>query len=355
MARIRWVTGLSNLLLVATTSGYVGAAETPFFQGKTVTAIVAQTPDGTGGLRARTVLQHLPKYITGNPAIVIQYMGGGGGNMAANHLAHVVKRDGLTIANLLSSVFSNAIFSAEGVRYKLDDFVPLGSPVSGGPYTLVVRPGLKLDTVEKLRVPAGLRFAQRSVGHTMYLLDRMFAYVLEIKEPKWILGYGSNEVYLSLVRSEADMISNNLHTVLRETREWLKEGFTTPVVMKNTKGRGAEAVPEFPQGRPTLEQFADTDLKRAVMRFQNATRPTGAPYFAPKGIPGPALKALREGFNKMFTDPQFAKEYERLTGEPPDPMAGEEIDEVLRQMPKDPRVAEIYKQLIGAGPLPPSR
>lgn len=275
--------------------------------------------------------------------------------MAANHMAHVVKRDGFTIANLLSSVFSNAILGAEGVRYKLDDFVALGSPVAGGPYTLVVRPDLKLDTVEKLRAQAGLRFAQRSVGHTMYLLDRIFAYVLEIKEPKWILGYGSQEVYLSLVRREADMLSNNLHTVLRETREWLKEGFTTPVVMRNTKGRGAEAVPQFPQGRPTLEQFADTELKRAVLRFANGIRPTGAPYFAPRGIPDAALIALREGFHKMFSDPQFVKDYERLTGEPADPMTGEEIDEVLRQMPKDARVAEIYKQLIGAGPLPPVR
>jgi hypothetical protein len=67
------------------------------------------------------------------------------------------------------------------------------------------------------------------------------------------------------------------------------------------------------------------------------------------------LKALREGFNKMFDDPQFAREYERLTSEPADPMTGEEIEQVLRQMPKDPRIAEIYKQLIGAGPLPAAR
>lgn len=354
MLRKRWLIGLVQLTVVVTWGPGI-AGEAPFFQGKTLTAIVAQTPDGTGGLRARTVLQQLPKYIPGNPTLVIQYMGGGGGNIAGNHLAQGVKRDGLTIANLLSSVFSNAILGAQGVRYKLDDFSPLGSPVSGGPYTLVVRPGLKLDTVEKLKAQSGLRFAQRSIGHTMYLMDRVFAYVLELKDPKWVLGYGSNEVYLSVTRGETDLMSNNLRTVLRETRDWLKEGYAFPVVLKNTKGRGAEVVPEFPQDRPTLDQLADTDLKRAVLRFHNATRPTGAPYFAPKGIPEPALKALREGFHRMFADPQFAKEYERLAAEETDPMTGEEIEEVLRQMPKDPRVAEVYKQLIGAGPLPPAR
>jgi len=67
------------------------------------------------------------------------------------------------------------------------------------------------------------------------------------------------------------------------------------------------------------------------------------------------LKALREGFNRMFNDPQFARDYERLTAEETDPMTGEEIEEVLRLMPKDPKIAEIYKQLIGAGPLPAAR
>jgi hypothetical protein len=114
-------------------------------------------------------------------------------------------------------------------------------------------------------------------------------------------------------------------------------------------------VSEFPQNRPTLDQFADNDLKRAVMRFHNATRPTGAPYFAPKGIPEPALKALRDGFHRMFADPQFAMEYERLAAEEVDPMTGEEIDQVVRQLPMEPRIAEVYKELIGAGPLPPAR
>ena len=354
MPRNQWLMGLSYLLAVAI-CGSGMAAEAPFYQGKTITAIVAQTPDGTGGLRARTVLQQLPKYIAGNPTVVIQYMGGGGGNIAANHLAQGMKRDGLTIANLLSSIFSNAILGAQGVRYKLDDFAALGSPVSGGPYTLIVRPALMLDTVEKLKAQLGLRFAQRSVGHTMYLMDRVFAYVLELKDPKWVLGYGSQEVYLSVTRGETDIMSNNLRTVLRETRDWLKEGYSFPVVLKNTKGRGAEVVPGFPQDRPTLDQLADTELKRAVLRFHNATRPTGAPYFAPKGIPEPALKALRDGFNRMFHDPQFAKEYGRLAAEETDPMTGEDIEEVLRQMPKDPKIAEIYKQLIGAGPLPAVR
>lgn len=330
------------------------SAEPPFYQDKTLTIIEGRRAGGTGSLRTQAVAKYLTKYLPGNPAIVYRYMPGGGGTAAANHVANVVERDGLTIANIGTGVYSNAILGARGVRYELDDFIFLGSASSGGPYTLVIRPELHLDTVEKLRAYRGLRFGQRSVGHTMYILDRIFAYILGLKEPKWVLGYDSREIELALERGEADAQSNNLYTFLRETPDWIREGFTVPIVMKNTKGRGAEFVPEFPQGRPTLDQFADTELKRAVLRFHNNSRPGSSVFFAPRDIPEAALGALKQAFRETWNDPQFAEDYKRLTGEPADPITGEAIERALEQVPRDSEIMEIYKRLIGVGPLPPS-
>ena len=85
-------------------------------------------------------------------------------------------------------------------------------------------------------------------------------------------------------------------------------------------------------------------------------RPASAPYFVPKGTPEPALKALKEAFNKIWNDPQFAVDYKKATaGEDAVPITGENIDRVLRSRPSDPKVLATYKQLIGAGPMPPSR
>ncbi len=36
-----------------------------------------------------------------------------------------------------------------------------------------------------------------------------------------------------------------------------------------------------------------------------------------------------------------------------DPITGEEIEQTLRNRPKDPKLMKLYRQLIGAGPLPP--
>jgi hypothetical protein len=331
------------------------AAEAPYYQGKTLTVIEGRNPGGAASLRTQAILKYVQKHLPGNPAIAYQFMPGGGGTAAANHMANVAKRDGLTIASIGTAVYSNAIFGARGVRYKLNGFVYLGSPAaSGGPYALVVRP-LGLDTVEKLRAYRGLRLANRQAGHGMYVAERIMVYILELKDPKWVLGYSDRELDLALERGEADALTNNPRTFLRETPHWLKQGFTIPVVMRDTRGRGAESVPEFPQTPATVDRFVDTDLKHKVLQLFTASKPSTTVFFVSKGIPDEAMKDLKEAFNKTWKDPDFAKHYTQLTNLPSDPMLGEEIERALQELPDDPRIMEVYKKIIGAGPLPPSR
>ncbi len=75
----------------------------------------------------------------------------------------------------------------------------------------------------------------------------------------------------------------------------------------------------------------------------------------PKGLPKEAHTTLREGFNKVWKDPEYATEYRRLTGQLSDPVTGAEIDAALKRIPKDPKVAEIYRRIAGPRPLPPVR
>lgn len=356
MKRLYRIAGFGLVLLTGIgTHRWTGAAEEAFYLGKTLTVVEGRSPGGTGSLRTQAVTKYLQKYLPGNPAVAYQYMAGGGGIAAANHMAGGLRRDGLTIANIGVSVYSNVILGASGVRYKLDDFVSLGSAYSGGPRTLLVRSGLGLDGVEKLKAYKGLRFANRSVGHSTYVFDRIFAFILDLKEPRWILGYDSLEIGPAILRGEADAQVQSVHTLLRRNREWLKDGFTFPVIVKDVTGKGVEGYPEFPQGRPSLDQYADTELKRGVLKFYYASNPGTSVFFVTKGIPDNALKALKEAFNRVWSDPRLAEEYERSTGEPAEPVTGEEIDRALAQIPKDARVLNAYKQLIGGGPIPPSR
>ena len=69
-------------------------AQAPFFQGKTVTIIQGRDPGGTGDLRTKALVPFLQKYLPGNPTIMMEYMPGAGGRMAANHLFRTAKPDG---------------------------------------------------------------------------------------------------------------------------------------------------------------------------------------------------------------------------------------------------------------------
>ena len=357
MLKNKWfnVSGaFASLVLYFLVFGSVATAS-PFYQGKTLTVLQGRSPGGTGDLRTRAVIKYLKKHLAGNPTIVSKYRPGGGGTGAANHLANSVKGNGFTIANIGVGIYSSAILGGRGVRFKLDDFVSFGSAYAGGPRTLLIRGDLGLDSVEKLKSYRGLRFANRAVGHSTYIFDRMFAFVLDLQEPKWILGYSSPEIAPAIERGEADAQVQSIHTLLRRTPHWLKKGFSFPVIVKNLKGKGVESIPNFPQDTPTLDQYADTELKQGVMRFYFSSNPGTSAFLAPRGIPNGALKALNEAFDKIWKDPLFPGDYKRMTGEPADPVTGNEMDRSLQQVPKDPKVMKAYKRLIGGGPLPPSK
>jgi len=347
--------GLVPSVLQVLSEEWGGTAQAGYYEGKTIKVIEGRRPGGTGSLRTHITVKYLVKYLGGKTTTVIQYMPGGGGTGAANQIAKVAKKDGLTLGNVSSGVLSNAILGARGVRYDLDDFVLLGSGSPGGATTISIRPALKIDSVEKLKAYKGLRFANRSVGHSMYVRDRLTAFVLELDNPIWVLGYNDAEIRLALERGEADASFGGIAGLLRESPHWIRDGFTFPVYMKDSKGQGSEAYPKFTQGNPSLDQFADTQTKKALLALHYATTPGGSIFFVHKDIPPAALKDLDEAFEKIWRDKQFAEEYERITNQAASPMTGKDYMRLVQNRPRDPKILDLYKELIGGGPMPKSR
>jgi tripartite-type tricarboxylate transporter receptor subunit TctC len=105
-------------------------SQADFFQGKTITIIQGRDPDGTGDMRVRAMIPFLQKYTPGNPNIVSEYMPGGGGRKAANHVYRSARPDGLTIGNPGVGMVSSAVLGETGVLYEHDKFFCLGSPYS---------------------------------------------------------------------------------------------------------------------------------------------------------------------------------------------------------------------------------
>src|SRR5260370_11681865 len=75
-----------------------------FYKGRAVTMLVGTSPGGINDISARLVARHLPRFIPGNPSIVVQNNPGGGGLVTANRLFLNSEKDGTVLAKLQRAV-----------------------------------------------------------------------------------------------------------------------------------------------------------------------------------------------------------------------------------------------------------
>jgi tripartite-type tricarboxylate transporter receptor subunit TctC len=321
-----------------------------FYRGKTITIIQGRDPGGSGDLRVKVMMPFLQKHIPGNPTVISEYMPGGGGRKAANYVFRSSRPDGLTIGNAGSSMVQLEILGESGVLYNIDKFFYLGSPYSAYHPVFFTRKQAGLDSLPKLRAAAGLRIGGQSVGFSTYIEGRLFAYVLGLKDPKFVTGYSGAELDPALLRGEIDARSSGADGILR-TPEWLKGGVVDfHAIIDIPKG---EKHPQFSY-LPELESLARSDKDRKVIILQRAFRVAGAPSFLPPGTPKERVEILQEAFRKTYTDPEFHKEYKKLTGPEPTPLLPKDHEKVIREIPRDPEVIELFKKIAGAESLPPN-
>jgi len=324
-------------------------AQTTFYQGKTVTIVQGRDPGGTGDMRVRALLPFLQKYIPGNPTIVNEYMPGGGSRKAANHVYRSAHPDGLTIGNLGLGMISSALLGETGVLYDVDKFFYLGSPFSSHHAIFVTRKEAGLSSIEKLRAADGIRIGGQSVGFSTYIEGRLFAYILGLKEPRFVTGYGGAELDPALIRGEIDARATSADTVLQRNPEWLAKRLVD-----------FHAIIEVPKGEkhshfahlPELESFAKLEKDRKLLTLQRAFRVAGQPFVLPPGTPKDRVEILQEAFRKTYRDPEFHKEYKKFTADDPTPLMPEAHERTIREIPRDPEVGELFKKLMGASPLP---
>jgi tripartite-type tricarboxylate transporter receptor subunit TctC len=324
-------------------------AQTPFYQGKTITIIQGRDPGGTGDMRTRALTPFLQKYIPGSPIVVSEYMPGGGGRKAANHVYRSARPDGLTIGNPGVGMVSAAVLGETGVLYDLDKFFYLGSPYSTYHPIFVSRKEAGLSSIEKLRAATRVRIGAQSVGFSVYNEARLFAYIIGLKEPKFVTGYAGPEIDQALMQGEVDARSSSADTILQRNRHWFDKGLVDfHAILEIPKG---DKHPQFSH-LPELESFARSDRERKLVILGRAFRIAGTPIVLPPATPRERVEILQEAFRKTYKDPEFFREYKKLVGDEASPLLPENHERAIREIPRDPEVIELFKKLASAGPLP---
>jgi len=329
----------------------IALAQTPLYEGKNILLVSGTDAGGAGDLRTRAVIPVLKKHIPGHPNIVVQYMPGAGGRKAANHMYKSVRPDGLTIGAMLTGMVQGTIFGETDVLYELDKFIYLGSHARYAPYAFLTRKAAGFNTREKLTASRGVRIGAPAVGHSLYTMARLFAYMLDMKEPRFVTGYTPREIDFALERNEIDARVSILDSLLTRNAEWLDKDLINIHATIDIP-KGIDHADARLANLPEIESFARSNQDRRLIRLFRGARDTGQPFVLPPGTPAEPVKILREAMRKTFADPEYVKAYEKLTSEPAMPLAPEDFEKQLRELPREAELIDLFKKLSGPGPLP---
>jgi tripartite-type tricarboxylate transporter receptor subunit TctC len=125
-------------------------AQTPFYQGKTITIIVAAKAGDVYDLYPRLLAEFLPKYIPGNPNIIIQNVAGAAGLIGTNQLYNTAKPDGLMLGATYAALHFEQLVQRPEAKFDWNKFIWIGSPVSSSSL-MYMRADTPYKTIDDIR------------------------------------------------------------------------------------------------------------------------------------------------------------------------------------------------------------
>ncbi|HWP60375.1 MAG TPA: tripartite tricarboxylate transporter substrate-binding protein [Candidatus Acidoferrales bacterium] len=322
-------------------------AQTPFYQGKTITLIAGTTAGSVYDNYARFIAQHWGKHIPGNPDFIVHNMAGAGSLIAANHLYNVAKPDGLTVASIIPAIYFNQLAGRKEVRFDYAKFRWIGS-IDYSDNLVYIRSDSPFKTIYDVRRaahgPKCTATGTGTVGHYMpSLLNETIGTKFEV-----ILGYqGGPEMDLAVQKNEAQCRAFSLAAWFsgEPYQTWRATGFAH--VLVQTGRRRDERLPEVPTLNELMDEFKTDDMGRRLATVVLASGELGRPYILPPGTPADRLRLLREAFMKMARAPEFLAEAKKRNLEVK-PSTGEEIEKIAQAaMAQPPQVVERMKKLMG--------
>jgi tripartite-type tricarboxylate transporter receptor subunit TctC len=318
-----------------------------FYQGKTIRVIIGYQPGDNHDLWARFYARHLGKHIPGNPDFVPQNMPGAGSMIAANHVYNVTKPDGLTLGAIGGALFMAQLTGRKEVQFDWPKFSWVMTPERGG-HLLFMRTDAPFKTLDDLRqTNEPPRCSATGVGSTGYdvprLLEEAFGFKFRV-----ISGYpGGAEQDLALERNEVQCRAITIDGFFgREPfHTWMKKNFVR--VLLQTEQKRHPKLPNVPTIFELMDQYKVAEPKRRLVNSYLGIWGFGSrPIVSTPGVPSDRLQLLRDGFTKMFKDPEVVDELKKRNWEA-EPVPGEELETLAREVVNQPpEVAAALKRIL---------
>jgi tripartite-type tricarboxylate transporter receptor subunit TctC len=318
--------GLLGLFALGLCAGPAAAQSVAdFYKGQSVTLILSSAPGGGYDAVARTLAQHLPKHIPGNPTVVVKNMAGAGGIVAANFLYNVAPKDGLTIGGLQNNVPFEPLYGTKEANFDPTKFIWLGTP-SYETAILTVWHTAPVNKWEEARTTE-LTMGSSGANSTPSFYGRLLNEVLGLKL-KIIVGYESQtHAFLAMEREEIHGYPSVFYNSLVATKaSWLPEKKVKLLVQMGAQKEKAIA------DVPLLSDLVTKESDKALVEAAVAPLTAGRPYLLPPGVPADRVAAMRKAFADTFKDPEFLAEAEKRRLGVNAPRDGEALQQVIEHV-----------------------
>ncbi|HWP24330.1 MAG TPA: tripartite tricarboxylate transporter substrate binding protein [Candidatus Binatia bacterium] len=323
----------------------VAAAQSSFYEGKTVRIVVGFSPGGTYDLWARLVAHHLSKHVPGNPSFTVQNMAGGGSMIAANHVYHVAKPDGLTLGLVTPALYIEQLMGRKEVQHDWFRLSYVGSPERTA-RIFYIRADTGYKAIEELRKAAEPpKCGATGAGTASYYWPKLLADALGFKL-NIVPGYpGAADVNLAIEKGEMHCWGGTVQAFFGSEpgRTWAKTGFVR--VLAQGGHRRDPRLPDVPTVFELMAKHNASETTRSLTKALLAPDDLGRPLFGPPGIPADRVKLLRDPFAKVMSDPDVLSEA-RKKGMEPNPIGGEELENMVKELAVSPEIVQRMKTYL---------
>ena len=315
------------LLLTAVTPAAAQDDVAAFYKGKVVRLIVGIGVGSGYDINARLLARYLPKYIPGNPTVIVQNQPGAGSLTMTNQLYAAGPFDGTAIGASFNGLPTTPLLQPTGARFEATKLNWVGS-TNRETQAMYVWSASPINSLADLTTKEMIVGAQ-APGSTQYdypkLAEKLFGWKFKV-----ITGYEATpKIHLAMERGEVYGTWANWSTLKAIAGDWIRDKKIR--ILAQWALRKHPEMPDVPlilESAKTEEQKQALDLALARLEF-------GRPFFMPPNVPPERVKAIRRAFDETMKDKDFMAEADKLKIEI-DPLTGEQVAGLIEQIYKTP-------------------
>jgi tripartite-type tricarboxylate transporter receptor subunit TctC len=322
--------GLAVALVLFAVSS-VPAASDEFYRGKVIRIIVGFSAGGGFDTYARSLSRYMGKYIPGNPSIIVENMPGAGSLIAANHIFHAAKPDGLTIGAFNGNQILAQLIGGQGINFDARKMEWMGAPGYNHDLCVLNKTTGIANAEQWLASKTPLKLGGSAPGSTTDDGPKVLKEAIGLPM-RLVSGYkGTADIRVAVESGEVDGLCGFSWVSVRTTwRKAIESGQV--MIMLQSAPKAHSELPNV----PLSISFAKTAEARQLIEagIHQPSQVTYG-YSLPPGTPKDRLQILRRGFLQTLKDQEFLADAAKANLEIV-PASGEEIAQLIEQMFKAP-------------------